>query len=96
VGGTKIQIENLKFNLYSTVKIFLGKKECPMSRYDYSTDEIECVNQACASDRERLELSIQVNNQLWQLEKTYFQCRANPIIFDWVPKRAIMRYEFSL
>ena len=78
------------------VKIFLGKKECPISRYDYSTDEIECINQACTNDRERLELSIQVNDHLWQLEKTFFQCRANPIIFDWAPKRAIMRYGFPL
>ncbi|CAF1162710.1 unnamed protein product [Adineta ricciae] len=90
VGGTKIHIENLDFNIYSTVKIFLGKSQCPISKYDYPTDEIECINQACANDRERLELSIQVNNQAWQLEKTYFQCRANPIIFDWEPRRAIM------
>jgi hypothetical protein len=46
------------------------------------------------SDMERLELSIRVNDQPWQLEKTYFQCRANPIIFDWFPKKAIVRYEF--
>jgi len=92
VGGTKIQIENLSFNLYSIVKIFLGKKECSISRYDYSTDEIECINQACTNDMERLELSIRVNDYPWQLEKTYFQCRANPIVFDWFPKRAIMRY----
>jgi hypothetical protein len=92
VGGTKIQIENLSFNLYSIVKIFLGKKECLISRYDYSTDEIECINQACTNDMERLELSIRVNDYPWQLKKTYFQCRANPIVFDWFPKRAIMRY----
>ncbi len=92
MGGTKIQIENLSFNLYSIVKIFLGKKECLISRYDYSTDEIECINQACTNDMERLELSIRVNDYPWQLKKTYFQCRANPIVFDWFPKRAIMRY----
>jgi hypothetical protein len=39
-----------------------------------------------------LELNIRVNNYSWQLEKTFFQCRANPIIFDWYPKKAIMRY----
>ena len=91
MGGTRIQIENLDFNLYSTVKVYLGRKECPISRYDYLTDEVECINQACGSDMERLELSIRVNDHLWQLEKTYFQCRANPIVFDWFPKKAIMR-----
>lgn len=77
------------------MKIYLGRKECRTSRYDYSTDEIECINQACDNDIERLELSIQVNDHSWQLEKTFFQCRANPIVFDWSPKKAIMRYRFS-
>ncbi|CAF1388189.1 unnamed protein product [Adineta steineri] len=90
IGGTKIQIENLDFNLYSTVKIYLDKQECQISKYDYSTNEIECINQACMNDKERLELNIQVNNHQWQLEKTYFQCRANPIIFDWYPKKSII------
>ncbi|CAF3798026.1 unnamed protein product [Adineta steineri] len=90
IGGTKIQIENLDFNLYSTVKIHLGKQECQISKYEYSTNEIECINQACMIDKERLELNIQVNNHQWQLEKTYFQCRANPIIFDWYPKKSII------
>ncbi len=74
------------------MKIFFGKNECQISRYDYSTDEIECINQACVNDNERLELNIQVNHYPWQLEKTFFQCRANPIIFDWYPKKSIMRY----
>ncbi|CAF4300412.1 unnamed protein product, partial [Adineta steineri] len=90
IGGTKIQIENLDFNLYSTVKIYLDKQECQISKYDYSTNEVECINQACMNDKERLELNIQVNNHQWQLEKTYFQCRANPIIFDWYPKKSII------
>jgi len=74
------------------VKIYLGKKECQISRYDYSTDEIECINQPCNNDIERLELNIRVNDYPWQLEKTFFQCRANPIILDWYPKKAMMRY----
>lgn len=73
------------------MKIFLGKNECSLSRYDYSTDEIECINRACASDNERLELSVYVNEKPWKLEKTFFQCRANPIVFDWTPKKAILR-----
>jgi hypothetical protein len=92
VGGTKIQIENLSFDLLSTVKIFLGNKQCYITEPGSSTDEIECVNQACINDMEHLKLSIQVNDHPWQLEKTYFQCRANPIVFDWYPKKAIMRY----
>lgn len=81
----------MNFNLYSTVKIYLGNKECLISRYDYQTNEIECINQACENDREQLELKIQVNDHPWQLEKTFFQCRANPVVFDWSPKRGIIR-----
>ncbi|CAF3033085.1 unnamed protein product [Rotaria sp. Silwood2] len=88
VGGTKIRIQNL--NLNSTIKIFLGNAECHISKYDYSINEIECINQACVNDKEQLELNIQVNNHSWQLEKTYFQCRANPIILDWFPKKSII------
>ncbi|CAF4561242.1 unnamed protein product, partial [Rotaria magnacalcarata] len=33
---------------------------------------------------------VQVNNRLWQLEKTFFQCRANPIISNWSPKKSIL------
>ena len=52
-------------------------------------DEIECINQACTNNIE--ELSIQVHNHQWQIEKTNFQCRNNPIIYDWYPKRSILR-----
>ena len=76
----------------SVAKIFLGKQECYVSKYDYATDEIECVNQPCQNDMERLELTIQVNGDPLQLQRTYFQCRANPIIFDWYPKKSILRY----
>ncbi len=74
------------------MKIVLGKQDCPISKYDYSTDEIECINQACGNDMERLELNIRVNDSPWQLDKTFFQCQANPIILDWFPKRSIIRY----
>ncbi|CAF0972266.1 unnamed protein product [Rotaria sordida] len=90
VGGTKIRIQNLNLNLNSTIKIFLGNAECHISKYDYPINEIECINQACMHDREQLELNIQVNNHSWQLEKTYFQCRANPIILNWYPKKSII------
>jgi hypothetical protein len=37
-GGTKIRIQNLDFeknlNLFSTMKIFLGKQQCYISEYD--------------------------------------------------------------
>lgn len=69
------------------MKILLGKKECPIS----GTDEIECVNQACEADNERLELSVYANDLPWQLEKTFFQCRANPIVIDWTPRKSIIR-----
>lgn len=52
---------------------------------------IECINQACSMDNEQLELSIQINDQLWQIEKTIFECRSNPVIYDWSPKRSIRR-----
>jgi hypothetical protein len=59
--------------------------------YRITSDVIECFNQACMTDHEQLELSIQVNNQSWQMEKTYFQCRANPMVFDWSPRKSIIR-----
>ncbi|CAF4667346.1 unnamed protein product [Rotaria sp. Silwood1] len=90
IGGTQIRIRNLNLDLNSSIKVFLGNAECSISKYDYSIDEIECINQACANDREQLELNVQVNNRLWLLEKTYFQCRANPIIFNWHPKKSIL------
>ncbi|CAF2137619.1 unnamed protein product [Rotaria magnacalcarata] len=89
-GGTKIQIQNLNLKSNSKTKVFLGKAECRILKHDYSTDQIECVNQACRNDSERLELMVQVNNRLWQLEKTFFQCRANPIISNWSPKKSIL------
>lgn len=52
---------------------------------------IECINQACLSDDEELELTIQVNNQLWKIEKTIFYCRKNPMIYDWRPRQSIIR-----
>ena len=52
---------------------------------------IECVNQECPTDQDQLELTIRVNDQLWQIEKTTFQCRPNPIIYDWSPRRSIRR-----
>ena len=55
-------------------------------------NEVICINQACQNESEQLELSIQVNAQIWQLEKTYFQCKSDPIVFDWSPKKSILRY----
>jgi hypothetical protein len=94
-------------NLLSTMKVFLGKNQCHITEYDRITlispkihrfvfyritsGVIECINQACTTDHERLDLSVQVNGQLWQIEKTYFQCRPNPVILDWSPRKSIIR-----
>lgn len=64
-----------------------------MPKYNSSTDEVECITQACPNNSEKLELDIQVNNRSWQLEKTYFHCRVNPIVDRWSPKKSILRYE---
>ncbi|UJR25877.1 hypothetical protein I4U23_007227 [Adineta vaga] len=97
-GGTKIRIQNLAFDnsldLFSTMNIFLGNKQCDIT--EVTSDEIECINQACSNNLERLELSIQVNNNSWQIEKTYFQCRTDPIISDWYPKKSILSGGFKL
>jgi hypothetical protein len=62
---------------------------CLMCRV--TSNEIECINEACTNNLEQLELSIQVNGYFWQIEKTYFQCRDDPMIFDWYPKKSIIR-----
>ncbi|CAF2311605.1 unnamed protein product [Rotaria sp. Silwood2] len=97
-GGTKIRIQNLAFDkhldLFSTMKIFLGKQQCHI--IEVNTNEIICINQACKNDFEQLELSIQVNNNIWQLEQTYFQCKSNPMVFDWYPKKSILSGGFKL
>ncbi|CAF0773881.1 unnamed protein product [Adineta ricciae] len=97
-GGTKIRLQNLAFDesldLFSTMKIFLGNKQCHIT--EVTSDEIECINQACTNNSERLELSIQLNEKRWQLERTYFQCRPNPIVFDWYPKTSILSGGFKL
>jgi len=89
------------------MKIFLGKQQCHITEYEnnfvnqtinfilisrITSNIIECINQACKNDYEQLELNIQVNNQSWQIEKTFFQCRKNPVIFDWYPRKSIIRY----
>ena len=95
-GGTKIQLTHLIFNMnddvFSSMKIFLGKQLCPIIRSDSRTNQIQCINQGCSNDRERLELTITVDDRAWLLEKTYFQCRANPIVIDWSPRKATIRY----
>ncbi|CAF3574252.1 unnamed protein product [Rotaria socialis] len=97
-GGTKIRIQNLAFDtnldLFSTMKIFLGKQECHI--IEVTPNEVICINQACKNESEQLELSIQVNTHIWQLEKTYFQCKNDPIVLDWSPKKSILSGGFKL
>lgn len=83
---------NLNDHFFSSIQIFLGKQLCPIVRTDLQTSVIECINQGCSNDRERLELFIFFGGRPWLLEKTYFQCRANPILFDWSPKKATVRF----
>lgn len=59
------------------------------------SNEIVCANEACKNESDQLELRIQVNGRDWQLEKTYFQCKSDPIVLDWFPKTAILRYRSS-
>ena len=75
------------------MKIFLGDENCPIIRYNHSLDSIECINQACPDDFQRLPLKIVVENRLWLLEETFFQCRLNPVVFDWNPKQITVRYK---
>lgn len=74
-----------------SIKVYLGKYQCPITRIDPQMNAIECLSQGCSNDRERLELLILVDEQPWLMEKTYFQCRANPILIDWSPKKATVR-----
>lgn len=60
-------------------------------RIRITSDIIECTNQGCSNDHEELELSIQVDDRLWKIEKTVFYCRKNPMIYDWYPKKSIVR-----
>lgn len=55
-------------------------------------DYIECISQACTKEWETLNLNIMIKNQTWQIQPVLFQCRPNPIINDWYPKRSILRY----
>ncbi|CAF4382788.1 unnamed protein product, partial [Adineta steineri] len=55
-----------------------------------TTDAIECINEACTNNLEKLELHIQVHDYIWQLQKTYFHCRSDPMVFDWSPKKSIL------
>ncbi|CAF0881012.1 unnamed protein product [Adineta steineri] len=91
-GGTKIRIQNLAFDnsldLFSIMKIFLGRKQCHIT--EITTDAIECINEACTNNLEKLELHIQVHDYIWQLQKTYFHCRSDPMVFDWSPKKSIL------
>lgn len=95
-GGTRIQIKNLALlddsvDVFSTMKIFLGQNNCPIIRYDHVLRSVECLNPACSSDLPQLPLSIVVDGRPWQLQETFFQCRANPIVFDWYPNTTIVR-----